>query len=336
MRNRQRFLAGRVSLGIASTTLLWMVLAPFATAEETSSAKQTALAEVFSKQAPENVEDLRAIQRHVTKLVKRTIPCTVCVRIHGAQGSGVIISKDGYVLTAGHVLQKPGLKAIITLHDGRRVRGVTLGRNIGLDSGLIKITDEGDWNYAEMGSSKDLKLGEWCLAIGHPGGFQTGRQPVVRLGRILEKRKNVLRTDCPLIGGDSGGPLFDMKGRVVGIHSKISLSLTDNFHVPVDAYRSTWDRLAAKELWGGPIIGIHGENTKDGLRITRLISGFPAKKSGLKVGDVITRCNGQRVGSLQDLIKIFNDKKPGDTITLEFRRNGKKTSKKMKLAAPTP
>lgn len=337
MRNRQRFLAGRVSLGTASTALLWLVLAPFAAAEETSSANQTALAEIFSKQAPESVEDLLAIQRHVTKLVKKTIPCTVGVRVRGAQGSGVIVSKDGYVLTAGHVSQKPGLNATITLHNGRRLQGVTLGRNIGMDSGLIKITDEGDWDYVEMGSSKDLKLGEWCLAIGHPGGFQKGRQPVVRLGRILEKRKNVLRTDCPLLGGDSGGPLLDMKGRVVGVHSKISRSLTANFHVPIDTYRSTWDRLVAKKVWGGPppIIGIRGENAKDGLRVTEVFSGLPADNAGIKKGDVIIACNGQKVASLTGLIKILSEKKPGDEITLEFRRDGKTRSKKMKLAART-
>src|SRR5207245_204744 len=89
-----------------------------------------------------------------------------------------------------------------------------------------------------------------CMAIGHPGGYQKGRNPVVRLGRIQTNSKTFVQTDCVLVGGDSGGPLFDMHGKVIGIHSRIGNLITANIHVPVDTYRETWDRLAKGDEWG--------------------------------------------------------------------------------------
>jgi serine protease Do len=293
---------------------------------------------VFTKAGPENVDDLLEIERHVQKLAAKLTPCTVGVQIDGVQGSGVIISRAGYVLTAGHVSGTPDREVTIIFHDGKKAKGQTLGRNVGIDSGLIKITDSGKWPHAEMGSSKELKVGEWCLATGHPGGYQTGREPVVRLGRVLEVRNSAVRTDCTLVGGDSGGPLFDMQGRVIGIHSRISARLSDNFHVPVQTYVETWDRLAAKEEWGGRtnsgIIGVRGDDVKEGCRISEIFPGLPAEKHGMKVGDVITKVNGDKVGSLADLIRLLGKHKPGDEVTLEYLRDGQTAKQSMKLASP--
>ena len=170
---------------------------------------------------PESVRDLRDIQNHVQKLAARAVPLTVGLRVGTAQGSGVIISKDGYILTAAHVSGKADQIAEIVLHDGRKLKGKTLGANQALDSGLIKISDPGPWEHADMAQCTDLRQGNWCLALGHPLGYQEGRPPVARLGRILEVERSFIRTDCPLVGGDSGGPLFDMNGLVIGIHSRI-------------------------------------------------------------------------------------------------------------------
>src|SRR3954454_13544557 len=110
-----------------------------------------------------------------------------------------------------------------------------------------------------MGKSSALKKGQWCIATGHPGGYRPGRTPVVRLGRILEANAEALRTDCTLVGGDSGGPLFDMAGRASAIHSRIGGFITATIHVPVDTYRDTWDRLVKAEVWSGldaPYMGV--------------------------------------------------------------------------------
>jgi hypothetical protein len=182
--------------------------------------------------------------------VAKVQPAVVGVSIGPAQGSGVIV-KGGRVLTAGHVSGQPGRTVTLHLADGRKLKGKTLGRNADIDSGLIEITDKGDWPGVEMGKSADLKKGQWVVAIGHPGGYRANRTPVVRLGRVLEVNAGAIVTDCPLVGGDSGGPLFDLDGKIIGIHSRIGGPIMANLHVPVGTYVDTWDRLARGETWGG-------------------------------------------------------------------------------------
>jgi V8-like Glu-specific endopeptidase len=202
------------------------------------------------KEAPKDLKELRALETQVKKVLDKTIACTVGVRVDAAQGSGVIVTEDGYVLTAGHVSGKPDRDVELILPSGKVLKGKTLGQNTAIDSGLIKITEPGKYPFAEMGRSGALHKGQWVIGIGHPGGFRANRTPVVRLGRVLAVNSFVIRTDCTLVGGDSGGPLFDLDGKVVGIHSRIgAASITENLHVPVDTYRDSWDRLAQSESW---------------------------------------------------------------------------------------
>jgi hypothetical protein len=213
--------------------------------------KPLAVPPAVLKPNPQGPDDLRAIEKQVQAVVAKVMPAVVGVRIGPGQGSGVIISADGYVLTAGHVSGKPGRELHVVLQDGRSFKAKALGRNGSIDSGLLKITDKGTWPHVEMGKSDDVQRGQWVIAIGHPGGFRKNRPPVVRLGRVLQAGRMFLRTDCSLVGGDSGGPLFDMSGRVIGIHSRIGGTMTTNIDVPIDTYRLTWDRLARGESWGG-------------------------------------------------------------------------------------
>jgi serine protease Do len=281
----------------------------------------------LNKLVPENINDLRAIQERVRKVVAKVTPSTVAIRIGQAAGSGVIVSKDGYVLTAGHISAEPDRTVSMILADGRRVRGKTLGWNVGIDSGLIKITDKGDWPHVEMGDSSKLKPGVWCLALGHPDGYKPGRSPVVRLGRVLDSSIRTVRTDCALVGGDSGGPLFDLDGKVIAIHSSIGETLTMNIHVPVDTYRTTWDRLAKGEVWGprrsGPYIGVHLNEDDRECRIAKIDKDSPAEKAGLKADDVVIRFGKSPVEDLEDLLTLIKEQKPGDEVPIRIRR-GKK------------
>jgi len=306
-------------------------LAPAAPIDTKGPRAAGSLPPAFTKAVPEGMQDLKAIQAHVRALSAKVVPCTVNVRIGMGQGSGVIISADGYVLTAGHVSGAPGRDVVLTLADGRRLKGKTLGVNRSIDSGLIKITDKGKWPYCEMGKSADLKKGDWCLAVGHPTGYKEGRSPVVRLGRVLDHGAVLIRTDCALVGGDSGGPLFDMQGRVIGIHSRIAGPLTANIHVPVDTYRDTWDRLAKSEAWGGgmfgvparkdePYLGVKGDPEADGCKITEVLPGSPAEKAGLQVDDVVVRFAGQKVADFESLRNRVLRSKPGQRLTLEIQR----------------
>jgi serine protease Do len=320
--------------------LAWLVLifglaaAPSSAAavEETKPAQENLQATALEKPAPESLEDLKAIQAQVQNVVKKVLPCTVAVRVGGASGSGVIVRPDGYVLTAGHVSGQPGREVTLVLSDGRRVKAKTLGANHHMDGGLIKISEEGTWPFAEMGTSAELKSGQWCLATGHPGGYKAGRTPVVRLGRILINATDRIQSDCALVGGDSGGPLFDMQGRVIAIHSRIGDEITANIHVPVDTCRGAWDRLVKAEVWGSQIgrgVGMRIDPESKDCRVTEITPGAPADKAGLKVDDVITQFDGQKIGNSEDLVTQLRRKRPGDEITVKVARGEETVSLKL-------
>lgn len=197
---------------------------------------------------PKTLDELRTIEVRSRQTVTKRLPCVVAIRLGGGQGSGVIVSRDGYVATAGHLVNKPGEKATFVMADGKTHTGVALGADRNVDSGLMKLDGDGPWPFVEMGSCEGLALGTWCVAIGHPFGFQEGRAPVVRLGRVLNAQPQTLRTDCAIVAGDSGGPLFDLDGKLLAIHSRIGTSMTMNFHVPIDLYRHDWETLKAGRL----------------------------------------------------------------------------------------
>ena len=115
------------------------------------------------------------------------------------------------------------------------------------DAGLLRITDPGPWPHVELSDLKQDHTGDWVLALGHPGGFELKRSLVVRLGRIIRLEADGLQTDCTISPGDSGGPLFDMHGKVIGVHSFISTSAADNYHVPVTSFSDQLDRLMKAE-----------------------------------------------------------------------------------------
>lgn len=173
-------------------------------------------------------------------------------------GSGVIVSKDGLILTAGHVMDAlAGLRKNsegefnVTLADGKTVKAKPLGRNRNRDAALAQITTKGEYPFAEMADPAGIKEGDWVVAMGHPGGYQVDRTAPVRVGRLWKKDdKSYFRSDCTVSGGDSGGPLFNLEGKVIGIHSSIGQGLEENRHVPIGAFKESWERMAKGDVWG--------------------------------------------------------------------------------------
>jgi serine protease Do len=283
------------------------------------------LPEYFSKKTPGSVEELKAIQDHVAKIVDQVMPAVVSVRVGQAFGSGVIVSKDGYVLTAGHVSGAPDRDVTVYFHDGKTVKGKTLGGNHGIDSGMIKILDRDDLPFVEMADSAALKPGDWCLVIAHHGGYKKGRTPPVRLGRVLnnDEKRATITTDAVLVGGDSGGPLFDMHGRVIGINSRIGNSLAANMHVSVNPFRDDWDKIAKGEVLGGkntPYIGIEMDTKDNHVLITAVTPKSPAEKAGLKANDLVLKFDDKEVDGPNGLATLVRSKKAGDRVVIEVRR----------------
>lgn len=277
--------------------------------------------------APRGLEDLRAMQQHVQSLTPQLMKCTVGVQVGQAWGSGVIVSADGLVLTAAHVAGRPNRDCLFTLHDGREVRGKTLGLFRTLDAGLMRITEPGEYTFAPLGKASEVHEGQWCLALGHPGGYQSDRGLVLRLGRVLLVQKDAITTDCTLVGGDSGGPLFDMEGRVIGINSRIAGSLAANLHVPVSAFqeRNAWERLVRGDMWGhlpgqAPYLGVTGDPSAREARILDVRAGSPAEKYGLKAGDVVIAFDDREISDFEALKEAVADCEPNESVKLRVRR----------------
>jgi serine protease Do len=280
---------------------------------------------------PTSVEELKAIQAQVRAVSDQVIPVTVCLQVGSGSGSGVIVSEDGLILTAGHVVAgKPGRSFTVVMADGKRYKAKVLGFDPKIDSGMAQLTDKpegGKWPYAEIAPSKDVKGGQWVIATGHPGGYKRDRPPVVRVGRIGTPNftqpdgVSFVQTDCTLVGGDSGGPLFDMKGRVIGIHSRIGDPINQNLDVPSDRYQENWDQLVKENVLNvSPYLGVTMAEDALECKLGRVTPNAPAAQAGLKAGDVIVRFAGREVGSYDEMVTLLKEQKPFSEVVVEVKR----------------
>ncbi|HBO43979.1 MAG TPA: hypothetical protein DD670_08615, partial [Planctomycetaceae bacterium] len=215
---------------------------------------------------PKDVPQLLEIEGKFRTVAEKAIKCVVGIQIGPSRGSGVLVSEDGLILTAGHVAQKPGQKAVFTTHDGKVYNGVSLGVFSSADAGMMKITDDGKWPFVNPAAKDSINVGNWCVAIGHPLGYIPGRPPVVRMGRILRLEDRAVQTDCPLISGDSGGPLFNLDGELIGINSRIGGPMDRNYHVPIDVYLENWEDLKKSVAWADKMPQRDTEQVKAAFR----------------------------------------------------------------------
>jgi len=306
--------------------------------------------------APESPADLKALQNAVHGVVGKCTPATVGVKLENeitirgkkqytlAQGSGVIVSADGLVLTAAHVISpekpapyKAGREVILVVKFGgevKEVKGKTLGVNRDMDSGMIQITDKGPdngkWPFVKVAKSAEMKKGQWLVTLGHPGGYEPGRPPVARLGRFLGIERsirgvqmNLIRTDTTIVGGDSGGPLFDLAGNLVGIHSQIGPPLDVNLHVATDTFKADWDDLLAGESLPLPPakLGVEFDDKgTGGALVKEAIKDEPAAAGGMMDGDLIVSFDGKKVASPDDVRDILRKKRPDSEVSVVVKR----------------
>ncbi len=297
------------------------------------------------------VKALKEREAKIRAVAEKSLPAVVAITTAQpiGTGSGVIVSKDGLILTAAHVTdaiteEDPDRNVVIIFPDGKQVKGQVLGANRSCDAAMVKITEPAgqEWPHVELGTSDDKAKGDWVVAMGQPGGFEQDRLPPVRAGRIWGRDNfGAFFTDCTLVGGDSGGPLFDLDGKLVGIHSSIGGPLTINRHVGIDNFRTDWDRLLKGEVWGElvlgeadpdrPVIGAQlDEDSTDGVKVVDVVAEGPAAKAGVEKGDVITRFGGEPVKNYLSFIRLVSRRGAGDDVALTVRR-GEKDERDLKI-----
>lgn len=320
-------------------TVLWLATAAGASGQSPDEgAGQAKGGDVEQASAPaDSAEkaptlDLKAMERRIKATLAKVTPAVVAV----SGGSGVVVSEDGYVLTVAHVGSRSGRRLWVTFPDGRRVQARTLGNDRGVDAGMIKLSGNGPYPHVDMGVSKDIEPGQWCLALGYPVSFERGKSPAVRVGRVLSNRDTSIVTDCTIMGGDSGGPLFDIDGNVIGISSRCDGRLTVNIHVPVDCYQNTWDRLAQSEDFnslsrGIAFLGVARDEETDAAKIGEVFPRTGASRAGIKAGDVFLKFDGEELSKYSELPPLIEKHKPGDEVEIVLRRGDETITVKARL-----
>ena len=289
-----------------------------------------------SKKAPENTTDLLSIQQALLTAIPKAKAATVCIEISGGSGSGVIISPDGLIMTAAHVSTGVGKDVVIIMPNGEKLTGETLGLMAEFDAALVKITSPkptAGFPTVEIDKTNAPKLGDWIFSLGHSGGFDKTRGAVARIGRLVRVANTTFQTDGTLIGGDSGGPLFDMDGRLIGIHSRVGQQAGMNMHVPVDVFIGGWDEMLASHFIGeGPFaqkpekgkgyLGLATTNVPDGLKVTKVGKKSPAEAAGIREGDILHTINGTSLATREEMQALLAELAAGDKLEVKLTRTG--------------
>ncbi len=281
-----------------------------------------------------------------------------------AEGSGVIISEDGYILTNNHVIDSSSSSSYYEVGDASKItvylynddtpyEAKIIGTDEQTDLAVIKI-DKTGLTAAELGDSDTVQVGEWCMSIGNPLGMRSTvcQGSISALDREITdsdgKTYNVLQTDAAINEGNSGGALVNSKGQVIGINTlKASGEGVEGlgFAIPINDTKDIYSDLIQYSKVKRPYIGITGSDiTEDtvkanptfDLKVGAYVRGVddysPAEKAGLKIGDIIIEADGQTVESMDDLNEIKNTHQIGDTMTLKIYRSGQEETVELTLA----
>ncbi|KIQ30887.1 peptidase [Variovorax paradoxus] len=266
-----------------------------------------------------------------------------------AQGSGFIVDPSGIIITNAHVV-KDAKEVTVKLTDRREYRAKVLGADAKTDIAVLKI-DAKNLPVLALGNTKDLKVGEWVLAIGSPFGFEnTVTAGVVSAkGRSLPDDSYVpfIQTDVAVNPGNSGGPLLNTRGEVVGINSQIYSRSGGyqgvSFAIPIDVAVQVKDQIVATGKASHARLGVAVQEVNqafadsfkldkpEGALVSNIEKGGPGDKAGLKAGDVIRKVDGQAIVSSGDLPAVIGQQAPGKKVTLEVWRQGERQELQAKL-----
>lgn len=273
--------------------------------------------------------ELHEVEASVQKALPHAREATVALHTGTGTASGVIISPEGLILTAAHVAESPGLSIHVLTHDGKQHTAKTLGLDTSTDAALVRLDGfRNDWPHVKLAEGPSIcEPGDWCFAMGHPGGFDKNRGEVLRVGKVIKTTANTLHSDCVLMGGDSGGPLFDLDGRIIGIHSLIWEGRDQNVHVSLAPFLRSWDAMLASEVirtWArgsGAYLGV-ATRMSDAVEveIVDVLDDSPATQAGLQIGDVIVAINDEPITDQPQFSELIRGHKAGDEVILRIKR----------------
>ncbi len=304
-------------------------------------------------QNPSDSELLDAYSRTVSGVVERVAPAVVSVEVHhrrrgggGGHGSGFVFTPDGFILTNSHVAHG-ATKTDVTFPDGRRLRAMLVGDDPDTDLAVLRVEDSGGGQVtAPLGDSAGLRVGQVVIAIGNPLGFQStvtagvvsalGRSFRSVSGRLID---NVIQTDAALNPGNSGGPLLDSRGHVVGVNTAVILPAQGIcFAVAVNTVQHVVGQLIAHGHVRRGRIGVGGQNISlprlavrahrliqpSGVLITTVEAESPAARAGMRAGDIIVAFDGQPVHGIDDLHRLLTGDRIGAATTVAVVRKAER------------
>ncbi len=270
-------------------------------------------------------------------------------------GTGIIVSSDGYIITNQHISGNKYSKCYVTLYDGREFKANVLWADEDIDIAILKISAK-KLDYIEFGDSSKLRVGENVYAIGNPVGFEfqrtvtsgiiSGLDRTVKIENEKEKSymEGLIQTDAPINVGNSGGPLINKEGKVIGINSiKIESAEGMGFAIPVNMVKTILNNIMESGDFEQASLGIlaydkevipYTDSTikiENGIYVVQVNYDGPSHKAGIKAKDIITHIDGKELQSINDLREYIYTKKVGENVNLNIKRKNKEISIEVEL-----
>jgi putative serine protease PepD len=259
-----------------------------------------------------------------------------------AEGSGFVIDGDGHIATNQHVVDG-ATKITVTFADGKKASAKVVGTDSSTDVAVIKVdAPKSELHPLQFADSNGVLVGDGVVAIGSPFGLEgtvtTGI--VSALNRTIQAPNNftingAIQTDAAINHGNSGGPLLDAAGHVIGINAQIESDSGGNDGVGFAIPSTIVQRVAQQLISSGKVahayLGVQLSDGNGGAQVGQVVSGAPAADAGVRTGDVVTAIDGKTITGADALVTAVDGKKPGDTVTLKVRRGGSTSDIKVTL-----
>ncbi|MEZ4234626.1 MAG: trypsin-like peptidase domain-containing protein [Myxococcota bacterium] len=269
--------------------------------------------------------------------------------LHSGEGSGFVITPDGLVLTNHHVIASADHITLV-MSDGERISARVLGGDADLDVALLQAESSRAYTFVPLGDSDGLEVGDWVVAMGN--GLGLG--PTVTAGIVSGTGRRIghgtfgpgafLQTDAAINQGNSGGPLFDLEGRVVGMSTAIIAGANSvGFAIPSNLIGGILDDLRTRGRVARGYLGVQPQTLNEELRlalgvraragalVTSVTDDTPAARSGMRTGDVVLEVDGRTIATKSDLVSSIGNNQPGDEVELTIERDGKVSRLKVTL-----